>query len=238
MLRVVNLISGGGSTNLAIIQAESPGGKLDGLLETVAMISSGPEAAGIEKAKNKGFPAAHIWVVHPNKGNLAGQLLKILDKYKPDYFHQLGWMPLTPLEVIASYNGLNQHLGPGGRWMYGVRRIYAHIRFCEIIGERLPIPVFCQRVAPEYDGGNTIYVQYENILSGETPEEAAERLLSIEHQVQIEALRRLATDSYKEQPVPKLAINPEEEEVLFKVQKEARDKYPSKKDPCNYRPIL
>ena len=112
--------------------------------------------------------------------------------------------------------------------MYGIRRIYAHIRFCEITGESLPIPVFCQRVVSKYDEGNTIYVQYENILSGETPEEAAERLLSIEYQVQIEALRRLATDSYEEQPVPKLAINSEEEKILFKVKKEARDKYPFK----------
>lgn len=228
MLRVVNLISGNGSTNLAIIQAESPGGKLNGLVETVAMIFNDPESRGIEKVKNKGFPADNIWVVDPNKGSLAEQLLKILDRYKPDYFHQLGWMPLIPLEVIERYNGLNQHLGPGGKWMYGIRRIYAHMRFCEIIRENRPIPVFCQRVAPKYDEGNVIYLQYENILPDETPEAAAERLLDVEHQVQIEALRRLAADSYKEQPVPKIARNSEEEKILLEAKKEARDKYPSK----------
>ena len=228
MLRIVNLISGSGSTNLAIIEAESSGRKLDGLVETVAMIFSDPKSEGIEKVKNKAFPADDIYVVEPNKGNLAEQLLKILDKYKPDYFHQLGWMPLIPLKVIKRYKGLNQHLGPGGKWMYGVRRIYAHMRFCEIIGENRPIPVFCQRVAPKYDEGNVIYLQYENILPGETPEIAGERLLNIEHQVQIEALRRLATNSYKEEPVPKIARNPEEEKILSGIKKEARDKYPVK----------
>ena len=228
MLRIVNFISGSESTNLAIIRAESPGGKLQGLVKTVAMIFSDPESEGIERAKNIGFPAENIWMVKPNKGNLADQLLKILDRYKPDYFHQLGWMPLTPIEVIKHYKGLNQHLGPGGKWMYGVKRIYAHMRFCEIIGKKRPIPIFCQRVALKYDEGNVIYLQYENILPGETPEIAGERLLNIEHQVQIEALRRLATNSYKEEPVPKIARNPEEEKILFKVEKEARDKYPAK----------
>ncbi len=228
MLRVVNLISGSGSTNSAIIEAESPGGKLSELVKTVAIISSDSESKGIEKAKNKGFPADDMYIIEPSKKNLAEQLLKILDKYKPDYFHQLGWIPLIPIEVIKHYKGLNQHLGPGGKWMYGVRRIYAHMRFCEIIGEKLPIPVFCQRVASRYDEGNTIYLQYENILLGETPETAGERLLNIEHQVQIEALRRLATNSYKEEPVPKIARNPEEEKILFKVKKEAHDKYPSR----------
>ena len=226
MLRVVNLISGRGSTNLAIIQAEGPGGKLYGLAKTVAMIFSNPDSEGIEKAKNKGFSADDIWVVNPNKGNLASQLLKVLDRYKPDYFHQLGWMPLTPLAVIKRYNGLNQHLGAGGKWMYGVRRIYVHMRFCETMKENRPIPVFCQKVAPRYDDGDVIYVQYENILAGETPEEAAKRLLDVEYQVQIEALRRLAAGVCKGQPVPKIALNLKEEKILFEIKKEARDKYP------------
>ena len=227
MLRIINLVSGNGSTNLAIIQAESPGGKLHGLVKTVAMIFSNSKSKGIEKAKNAGFPADDICLLDQKKGNLADQLLKILDRYKPDYFHQLGWMPLTPLEIIERYNGLNQHLGPGGKWMYGVRRIYAHMRFCEMIGEKQPIPVFCQKVAPKYDEGEMIYARYENILPGETPEEAAERLLNIEHQVQIEALYCLATNSCKLQSAPKIALNPEEEKFLFEAKKEARDKYPS-----------
>jgi folate-dependent phosphoribosylglycinamide formyltransferase PurN len=223
MLKIVNLVSGSGSTNLAIIQAESLGGKLDGLVKTGAIILSDP--ASLERIKEKGFPAKDIWVVESIKGDLASQLLEILDKYKPDYFHQLGWMPKTPREVIKRYEGLNQHLGPGGKWMYGVRRIYAHMRFCETIGEKRPISIFCQKVAPEYDEGQAIFIQYEDIFVGETPEVVAKRLLPIEHQVQIEALYRLATNSFKLQPVPKLANNLAEERILSEIKKEARDKY-------------
>ncbi len=226
MLRVVNFISGGGSTNLAVISAEKPGGKLHGLVETVAIVSSDPKADGIEKAWDAGFPISNVWVARPNDGNFTSQLLKILDRYQPDYFHQLGWMPLTPKKVINRYKGLNQHLGPGGKWMYGVRRIYAHMLFCEMIWDNRPIPIFCQFVAPKYDKGNAICVYYENILPGESPENAAARLLPFEHQVQIEGLYRLATNSFEPRPVPEIALNRREEEILLEAKKKARDIYP------------
>lgn len=227
MLKIVNFISGSGSTNLAVIRAERPGGKLYGLVETVAIVSSNPAAAGIQKAKEEEFPSRHIRVVPSSGKEFASQLLKILEEYQPDYFHQLGWMPLTPSEVIGRYKGLNQHLGPGGKGMRGVRRIYAHRRFCEIIGEQRPIPIFCQRVTSKFDEGDVVCLHYEDILPNETPEQAAKRLLVIEHQVQIEALYLLAMGLVKTQPVPKLALNPEEERILLAAKKEARNKYPS-----------
>lgn len=226
MLKFINLISGSGSTNLAILEAEKPGGRLHGLTKTVAIISSDPEAKGLSRAKSAGFPEKDLFSVDPKKGNLAKQLLDIFDRYKPDYFHQLGWMPLTPLEVIASYKGINQHMGPGGKWMYGVRRIYAHIIFCQRLGEWRPMPIFCQRVAPEYDKGNVIYLRHEEVKPDETPEQAAERLLVIEHRVQIEGRYLLAKGNFKEEPVPKIAKNPEEEKILFEAMKQARQKYP------------
>ncbi len=229
MIRTVNLISGGGSTNLAVLEEQKSGGKLFGLVETVAIVSSDPQATGVKKALDFGFSSAYIHIVSSGD-SLAGELLTILDRYQPDYFHQLGWMPKTPPEVLDRYKGLNQHLGPGGKWMYGVRRVYAHIRSCQMMGERRPIPIFCQRVESQYDEGDVIFLQYEEILPGETAEEAAERLLPIEHQVQIEALRRLATDQVKDQPVPNLAQNQAEEVFLEMAKKESRQKYPKNKE--------
>jgi folate-dependent phosphoribosylglycinamide formyltransferase PurN len=226
MLKFINLISGSGSTNLAVLEAEKPGGRLFGLTKTVAIISSNPKARGIEKAKRVGFPEKDIHLVFPEKGNLAKQILEIFDKYKPDYFHQLGWLPMTPIEVLKHYKGLNQHLGPGGKWLYGIRRIYAFIVFCQRIGELRPLSIFCQFVAPEYDKGNVIYVRYEEIEPGESPEEAAERLLAVEHQVQIEGRYVLARGIFKEEPVPKVAKDPREEKILFEAMKKARNKYP------------
>ena len=55
MLKVVNLISGKGTTNLAIFEAESPGGKLYGIVETVAIVFSNPLSPGRLEAEKKGF---------------------------------------------------------------------------------------------------------------------------------------------------------------------------------------
>lgn len=226
MIRTVNLISGGGSTNWAIVEAEKPGGQLDGLSQTVAIVSSDPRAPGIKKVLDAGFPDKNIHIVNTG-AELTRELLSVLDQYEPDYFHQLGWMPLTPAEVINRYRGLNQHLGPGGRWMYRVRRIYALMRFESLIGERRLLPVFCQRVAPEYDAGNIVYARWVRMAIDESPEQVAKRVLHIEHEVQIEALRRLATEeTIKERPVPRIARNKKQEELLLQAKREARDKYP------------
>lgn len=233
MLTTINLISGSGTTNEAILKAEKPGGTLHGLVQTLAIISSDPKAPGIDRAKKLGFDAEHIYVVDPKK-DLALQLLQILDKYKPDFFHQLGWFPMTPLAVIKKYKGLNQHLGPGGRWMYGVRRIYAHQKFCEMVGEVRPIPVFCHLITlekPGYDEGDVVCIKWEKLLDSETPEKAMVRLAPIEYEVQIEALRRLASPDlvWELEPSPKIAKTAKEEELLLQAKMEARDKYPKDK---------
>lgn len=225
MLKFVNLISGSGSTNLSVLQAESNGGKLHGITETVAIISSLPNAAGIQKAIDFGFKKEDIWTVDPDKRDLAGQLLEIISWYQPDFFHQLGWMPWTPPKVLQHYQGLNQHLGPGGRWMYDERRVYAHMRFCEETGRQIPLPIFCQYVGPDYDVGDIIYIHFEDVLPGETPEQVADRILPIEHAVQIEGRRLLAAGNFERRPVPQYARNKAEEALLERLTKEARDKY-------------
>jgi len=221
MLSFINLISGSGSTNLAVLEAEKKGGRLYKLTKTVAIISSSPKAKGIEKAVKAGFPKRDIYVVSAKKGNFSKELLKIFRKYKPDYFHQLGWLPKTPLEVLKEYKGLNQHLGPGGKGMYGERRIYVFLKFCEKIKKLREIPVFCQWVAPEYDEGDVIYLRYVKINPKNSLKEIAERLKKVEHKVQIEARYLLAKGRFKERPSPEIAKNKKEKEILREIIKEA-----------------
>lgn len=231
MIRTVNLISGSGSTNLAVLKAQKPSGKLCGLVETVAIVSSDPNASGIQKAIDQGFLEFDIRVASRKKGNLGEQLLGILDEYRPDFFHQLGWMPQTPQHVTERFKGLNQHLGPGGEFMYGERRLYAHIRFCEMIGEKRPVPIFCQVVDPVYDSGDVIAVRFEGIIKDETIEEAAKRFLPIEHEVQIEALFHLSTFRARYLPVPRVYKTPEEKLLMDQARIEAHEFY-NLKEKC------
>ena len=67
MITTVNLISGEGSTNLAILDAQRPCGKLHGLVKTLAIVSSDPNAPGIERAIRQGFPEFDIRVANRKK---------------------------------------------------------------------------------------------------------------------------------------------------------------------------
>lgn len=225
MLRNVHFISDAGSTSLAILKVQKPGGKLENYVRTVAIVCNNPGAEGIRIARENGFSPEDIHLVNSRGEELSRQLLEILKRYDPDYFHQLGWMPLTPKAVIEKYQGLNQHLGPGGGQMRGERRIYVFMRFCELIGQKRPIPIFCQRVAPKLDEGEIIYIRYENIFPGETAKEVNDRLMTVEHEVQIEALYRLARNIQTPMPVPKIARTPMEEEFLRLAKTEAEKKY-------------
>lgn len=227
-LRVINMISGSGTTNLSVLESEQPGRYLSGLTETVALISSDPAASGLEKAIQAGFPAEHAHIVDP-KNDLGGQLANLFEIYHPDFYHQMGWIPLTPEQIVEIYLGLNQHYGPGGKWMYGDRRPYAHKLFCEMIGETRPIPVFAQLVETEYDAGQAIYSELTEFYPGETLEDAIKRIIKIEHGVQIQARRSLGTGKAYPHPLPEIAYSEAEEALLFIAKKEARDRYPVKK---------
>jgi folate-dependent phosphoribosylglycinamide formyltransferase PurN len=223
----VNLISGGGSTNLAVLEAQKPGGKLHGLVKTEAIICNNSKAAGIQRAIDVGFPKENIHLVSRAKGSLGEQILEVLYDYKPNYFHQLGWMPHTPSMVIDLFRGLNQHLGPGGEFMYGERRIFTHMLFCRMIGERRPIPIFCQYVDPAYDQGKVVYARFEDFAFTESVSAIAKRLLPIEHEVQIEALFRLATGIVQCFPVPRVYETPKEKRLMDAARLEAEGFYKS-----------
>ena len=124
--------------------------------------------------------------------------------------------------------GLNQHLGPGGQGMFGERRVYAHMRFCQEVGRLMPIQVFCQLVHPIYDAGKIVYDEMVELDFKKTPEQNAETLLSIEHQVQISG--RLAMyygiDPEKLDFPINIAQDSEEEALLEYIKKEAIKMYP------------
>ena len=201
------------------------------MTKTVAVIAHAHDVSGLSNIELCGFSRDDLHVASPKDGDLADKLLEILDRYKEDFFHQLGWMPMTPKKVMKRYTGFNQHLGPGGRWMYGVRRVYAHVRFCQEVGRVMPVSVFCQFVDPVYDAGDIVHVRYIDLDFQKTPDQNADMLLPIEHEVQIEGRRRLfaGTAHSNAEIVPSIVQSDEEEELLFSIRKEARDKYPPEK---------
>lgn len=227
-LTAVNFISGGASTCVRVIQEELPGGSLFNSTETVAIIANSHKIDGIQNVIDAGFPEDRIYVVEPGPV-FAERLLVVLDRYNPDFFQQLGYMPQMPEEVIARYVGFNQHFGPGGKGMFGVRRVYVHMQFCRQVDRLMPIQVFCQLVDPVYDAGKIVFARMVDLDFSKTPEENAKILLPIEHEVQISGRRKMfyGLDPVETMDLPiNIAQNPEEEALLLEIKKEAVKKYP------------
>lgn len=157
-MRLAILISGSGTTAEAVIRAYQ-WGKLKNV-EPVLVISSNPNALGIEKAKKLGVKTL---VLDPKKNDLLG----ILKKHKIEFVSQNGWLPLTPKEVVDHYQGkiINQHPGPldpgrsdfGGSQMYGARVVAARIAYEWLTGEKNPWTASTIHfVTEEFDKGDII----------------------------------------------------------------------------------
>jgi hypothetical protein len=119
-------------------------------------------------------------------------------------------------------------MGPGGKSMIGVRRVYAHQRYCQETGVNREFPIFCQKVSPSkgYDEGDIAYMVREKLGLDEDPFVAHDRLKLIEHKVQIEGYRRIALGEVEYQPAPVYAQTPGELELFERIRKESIQKFP------------
>lgn len=215
-IRTALLISGGGSTAEAIIKA-CQSKKLKGI-SPVAVISSQPDAGGIEKAKALGIKT---YVVEPQKflnhEAFGNKLLRLFKRLKVDLISQNGWMPLTPPNVVKACEGkiINQHPGPldpenhldfGGKRMYGSRVTCALLAYRWITDKDYWTQASTHFVNEKYDQGDLIRTLQMDVpklgrptsiaqLKSDpkklikTTKEVQKTLLPLEHQNVIETLK-------------------------------------------------
>lgn len=202
--RLAMLISGGGTTMREVIKACTSGEIPD--MVPACVIASKPTAGGIEKAKALGVPERNIHVISPRMGPdaFAREMLAALELAKVDVVAQLGWLPRTPLAVIARYGGwiFNQHPGPldpgypdfGGPGMYGSRVHCARLRFAQECGdpEQMWTEAVAQRVHVNFDQGEVLCWERVPIEEGDTVASLQARVLAAEHRVQVRNLQEVA----------------------------------------------
>ncbi len=142
-------------------------GELDGI-HPVAVISSRPDAGGLEKAKTLGV---ETYVVnrqeYPYAAGFGRDLLTLLWRLKIDLVSQNGWLPLTPESVVSAYRGwiINQHPGPldpgravdfGGKGMFGTRVTAARVAYAWEAREGYWTEATVHQVTEEFDNGGLI----------------------------------------------------------------------------------
>jgi phosphoribosylglycinamide formyltransferase-1 len=191
MNRIAILVSGPsrGSNMQAIIEACRDGRIPDSAV--VAVIGARDDAPALQKARALGVATA---VVNPREfpepDMYADALLWVLQKAQPDLICLAGYMRLLPAQVVQAYPMRIMNIHPallplfGGKGMYGLKVHQAAIDSgMKITGCTVHF------VDEGYDTGPIILQRCVPIVDDDTPETLAARVLPLEHETYIEAIR-------------------------------------------------
>ncbi len=180
-------VSGRGSNLLSILQSR----ELADLIEIKAVISDKSECGAFAIAKKYSVPTFTLgekdgFINYKDLSNLLSQL-------KVDLIVLAGFLKLIPENVIKDFKGRIINIHPallpafGGKGMYGMNVHRAvHKSSAKVSG------VTVHFVDESYDTGTIIAQRCVDIGDVKTPEEIAERVLKIEHQILPSVIKSIA----------------------------------------------
>ena len=178
MLTLSVFVSGRGSNLRAIL--ESP--KLKNLVEVKAVVSDKLNCPAFDIAKSFSIP---VYSVGIKEGFISfDELSNILKDFKIDLIVLAGFLKLIPENFVRSFSNKIINIHPallpsfGGSGMYGIN---VHRAVFESSAKVSGATVHF--VDETYDTGKIIAQQCVDISNAKSPEEIAERVLKIEHQI-------------------------------------------------------
>lgn len=177
MLRVLALVSGGG-TNLQAIIDKIKSGEVSNT-EIIGVISNNKNAYALERAAQAGIPAE---VVSPkdyaDRAQFNEALLAALDRYNPDLVVLAGCLVVIPQIVIDKYEGRIINIHPAlipsfcGTGYYGLKVHEAVLkRGVKVTGATVHF------VDAGTDTGPIILQKAVEVLPGDTPEVLQRRVM-------------------------------------------------------------
>ena len=196
MLRVVVMVSGGG-TNLQAILDAIDGGKITGA-SVEAVISNNRGAYALERAKKHGIPAVRV-APKDYEGRVACNraLLEKVKEYQPDLVVLAGFLVTIPPEMIREYPGKIINIHPSlipsfcGVGYYGLKVHEAALkRGVKVTGATV------HYVDEGVDSGPIILQKAVEVKEGDTPEILQRRVMEeAEWKILPEAINRIANET-------------------------------------------
>ena len=174
-MRIAVALSGRGSNLEALLSALGPGARA----QVALVVSDRAEAAGLDHARDRGIPAQVL--SQPADGD---EWLRLLWRFQIDLVVLAGYVKLVPAPVIAAYRGriINIHPGLlpefGGKGMYGLR-----VHQAVLASGAQESGATVHLVDEVYDHGAVLAQARVPVLSGDTPDTLAERVLAVEHRL-------------------------------------------------------
>jgi formyltetrahydrofolate-dependent phosphoribosylglycinamide formyltransferase len=172
MKRVAILISGRGSNMMSLVE------QADGY-EVALVASDKPDAAGISWASERGLP---VWALSPKgigKPAYEGQLDAAIRQSGAEIIALAGYMRLISDDFVAAWRGKILNIHPSLLPKY--KGLDTHARAIGAGDTEAGCSVHI--VTEELDGGEVLGQARVPILSGDTPDSLAERVLTEEHRL-------------------------------------------------------
>jgi phosphoribosylglycinamide formyltransferase 1 len=185
--RVAILISGRGSNMVALIEAAKAN---DYPAEIALVVSNRPGAAGLDRARASGIPAAVVDHTLFGSDRLAFEraLDQQLSEHGIDLVCLAGFMRLLTPWFVNRWSGRMLNIHPS--LLPQFKGLHTHRRALEAGVKRHGATVHF--VVPEMDAGPIIAQDSVAVHEGDTEQTLAARVLDLEHQIYPRALRAVA----------------------------------------------
>ena len=173
-LKIVALISGGGSNLQALIDAQRQGLPI----RIVAVVSNRADAPGLERARRHGIPAEILGHGdYSNRHAYDEDLKRLIDRYDPGLVILAGFMRILTPEFVTHYHGRMLNIHPS--LLPKFRGLHTHQRVLDAGETRHGASVHF--VTAELDGGPVILQAEVPVLPQDDSATLAARVLEQEH---------------------------------------------------------
>jgi phosphoribosylglycinamide formyltransferase-1 len=186
-MRVVCLISGGGSNLQALIDWQTKG--LLGDTEIVGVVSNKVDAFGLKRAKKADISVSHLsHHDYPDRLEFDQALMKVIDGYQPDLVVLAGFMRILTSEFVNHYADRLINVHPSLLPKY--KGLHTHRRAIEAGDATAGATVHW--VTEELDSGGIIRQIEVPIYADDSEESLKQRVLQAEHTLYPSVVRDLS----------------------------------------------
>lgn len=188
----VAVFASGRGSNLEAILTNIGQGKLDARIMVV--ISNLSSAGALEIARQHKIPAIHLSQKQfPTEAEFTETMLTTLKSFQIELIVLAGYLKKMPIKIIQTYKHRIINIHPallpsfGGAGLYGHYVHEAVLSYgCKVSGATVHL------VDEEYDSGAPILQKCVPVLSDDTPEILAARVLQVEHEILPRAIQLFA----------------------------------------------
>ncbi|MFA7073568.1 MAG: phosphoribosylglycinamide formyltransferase [Endomicrobiaceae bacterium] len=191
MNKLAVLISGGGSNLQSIIDSTKTG-ILKDIAEVAVVISSNPDAFGLQRAKNENIKNFSLDYKNMQREEYDRRIFNILKNCKIDLICMAGYMKKLSDIIVNEYKKKILNIHPALLPKFGGKGMYGHFVHEAVVKAKEQKSGATVHFADEnYDTGEIIIQGYVDVGENDTPEIVAEKVLKIEHKIYPEAIKKV-----------------------------------------------